>query len=323
MGFPGGSSPPPRPPPPAPSRRLRFEIARTGPLKAASWAELSMKSDTFALILSGESEYPQPSAQTTAPAAAAAPPPSTVSPSLPPAAAPAAATPLPVVPEDPGKCASFRGRVMGCIQQGQQYEDERLQGLALSLLDWGVTERAAAAAAADGTCERVHLAKELLTWFKSSFFSWTNSPKCSKCGGGTNGIGAVAASPDERRFLAGHTELYRCDCGTVTRFPRYNHVEKLLQTRTGRCGEWVQAFVLFCRALVRTHAPSRAMPCTPFLIVLGRVSTLVPRWTGPITCGLKYSFPRSAGGATPIPAKRLGACARVCAAAVHVLVRCG
>lgn len=91
----------------------------------------------------------------------------------------------------------------------------------------GVTERAAAAAAADGTCERVHLAKELLKWFKNSFFSWTNQPKCSKCGGGTDAIGAAAPSPDERRFLAGHVELYRCACGTITRFPRYNHVEKV------------------------------------------------------------------------------------------------
>lgn len=138
---------------------------------------------------------------------------------------------------------------MSSIQQSQQYEDERLQALALGVLDWGVTERAAAAAASDGSCERVALAKELLKWFKNSFFSWTNQPKCSKCGGGTEAIGAAAPSPDERRYLAGHVELYRCACGTITRFPRYNHVEKLLETRTGRCGEWVQAFVLFCRAL--------------------------------------------------------------------------
>jgi peptide-N4-(N-acetyl-beta-glucosaminyl)asparagine amidase len=132
----------------------------------------------------------------------------------------------------------------------RRYEDERLQSQALALLDWGVTERAAAAAAADGSCERVHLAKELLHWFKNSFFSWTNAPKCSKCGDPTSAIGATGPTPDERLFLAGHVEVYRCNCGATTRFPRYNHVEKLLQTRTGRCGEWVQAFVLFCRALV-------------------------------------------------------------------------
>ena len=33
---------------------------------------------------------------------------------------------------------------------------------------------------------------------------------------------------------------YRCSiCLRTTRFPRYNHPEKLLETRKGRCGEWV------------------------------------------------------------------------------------
>ena len=132
---------------------------------------------------------------------------------------------------------------MSTIQQSLQYEDERLQGLALGLLDWGVTERAAAAAVADGSCERVHLAKELLKWFKNGFFSWTNQPKCSKCGGATSGIGATAPTPDERRYLAGHVELYRCSCGTITRFPRYNHVEKLLETRTAPTPNFNTAFM--------------------------------------------------------------------------------
>jgi peptide-N4-(N-acetyl-beta-glucosaminyl)asparagine amidase len=46
---------------------------------------------------------------------------------------------------------------------------------------------------------------------------------------------------EERRFHAGVVELYYCDsCHRVTRFPRYNHPGKLLQTRRGRCGEWAQ-----------------------------------------------------------------------------------
>jgi hypothetical protein len=40
--------------------------------------------------------------------------------------------------EDPSKCAQFRGRILSTVQQSQQYEEERLQALALGLLDWFV-----------------------------------------------------------------------------------------------------------------------------------------------------------------------------------------
>jgi peptide-N4-(N-acetyl-beta-glucosaminyl)asparagine amidase len=75
-----------------------------------------------------------------------------------------------------------------------------------------------------------------------------NSPEC--CQASTTGIGMGQATSEELRWGGKRVELYKCiRCGRVSRFPRYNHPEKLMQTRTGRCGEWANVFTLFCYAL--------------------------------------------------------------------------
>ena len=90
----------------------------------------------------------------------------------------------------------------------------------------------------------------LLNWFKSSFFKWMNAPDCSVCGSTTSNQGMVPPSPEELQWGGNRVENYRCNsCGQFTRFVRYNHPGKLLQTRIGRCGEWANCFTLCCRAL--------------------------------------------------------------------------
>ena len=88
--------------------------------------------------------------------------------------------------------------------------------------------------------------KELLHWFKKEFFSWCNKPKCPVCETDKNvqTVGAVPSNEYERSFQSYKTEIYRCDgCeGIEVRFPRYNSPLKLLQTKTGRCGEWANLF---------------------------------------------------------------------------------
>ena len=90
----------------------------------------------------------------------------------------------------------------------------------------------------------------LLSWFKNSFFKWMNSPDCSSCGNTTSSQGMVAPTEEDLRWGGNRVENYRCNtCGHFTKFVRYNHPGKLLQTRVGRCGEWANCFTLCCRAL--------------------------------------------------------------------------
>ena len=62
--------------------------------------------------------------------------------------------------------------------------------------------------------------------------------------------GHVTPLQEEREMHASRVENYKCrTCKVETRFPRYNHPMKLFETRTGRCGEWANAFTCVCVAL--------------------------------------------------------------------------
>ena len=92
-----------------------------------------------------------------------------------------------------------------------------------------------------------------MKWFKKDFFSWCQKPACPSCGkgkGAQEGIGQDKPTPEEQQGWASVVEVYRCKgCNHVHRFPRYNNPATLLTTRTGRCGEWANAFTLMCRAM--------------------------------------------------------------------------
>ena len=138
-------------------------------------------------------------------------------------------------------------------------EDEMLQALALSHLplDTITTEASATLELNASLGESLPFALEdlvvqgVLKWFKTSFFTWMDNPKCSGCGSKeTKSLSAQAPTPEERQYGAGRTEVFSCpSCPTLTRFPRYNDQAKLLETRTGRCGEWANCFLLFLRAI--------------------------------------------------------------------------
>ncbi|GFH07308.1 TGc domain-containing protein, partial [Haematococcus lacustris] len=55
------------------------------------------------------------------------------------------------------------------------------------------------------------LAKELLAWFKTSFFSWVDVAACQACGNtSTQSSGPAPPNPDEMAHRASRTELYTC-----------------------------------------------------------------------------------------------------------------
>ncbi|XP_029155333.1 peptide-N(4)-(N-acetyl-beta-glucosaminyl)asparagine amidase [Nylanderia fulva] len=87
---------------------------------------------------------------------------------------------------------------------------------------------------------------ELLHWFKSDFFKWVNSPKCSICSAECV-YESVVPSTNRR---CSRIELHKCKkCNVIVEFPRYSHPELLLTLRRGRCGEWANVFTLLCRSL--------------------------------------------------------------------------
>lgn len=66
-------------------------------------------------------------------------------------------------------------------------------------------------------------------FLSGSFFHWLNKPHCADCGTETEHKGGAHPTDEERLWLAGMVEVYRCpNCGKDERFPRYNHPQKLL-----------------------------------------------------------------------------------------------
>ncbi|KAF4657410.1 Peptide-N(4)-(N-acetyl-beta- glucosaminyl)asparagine amidase [Perkinsus chesapeaki] len=95
------------------------------------------------------------------------------------------------------------------------------------------------------------LLKEVVIWFKKSFFKWMDKPECAACGcKNTESQGVTTPTAEEQKGMAGQVEIYRCTvCGSLTRYPRFNHPVALLHTRSGRCGEWANCFCLVARSL--------------------------------------------------------------------------
>jgi len=151
----------------------------------------------------------------------------------------------------------FLLRLQSSLQHVLLYEDPDLRRQTHSIIPLAELKKKAKEASErtkqggeTGVDEKDCLILELLSWFKGTFFKWVDKPPCPSCGSLTFPVGVVPPTPEEAMWGAGNVESYKCqNCGKATRFPRYNHPAKLLETRRGRCGEWANCFTLCCRAV--------------------------------------------------------------------------
>eukprot|EP00250_Pteridium_aquilinum_P011734 c20270_g1_i1 orf=444-2627(-) len=149
----------------------------------------------------------------------------------------------------------FASRLEDYISQVLQYEDPSRQEKARETVQLDeLEEKAVIALAKEGkrnpTPEELehYVLFQLLIWFKK-FFRWINSAPCFLCGVETDNIGMGKPTSEELQFGGNRVELFRCKmCHSITRFPRYNDTRKLIETRSGRCGEWANCFTQYCRA---------------------------------------------------------------------------
>ncbi|TMW56118.1 hypothetical protein Poli38472_008766 [Pythium oligandrum] len=146
----------------------------------------------------------------------------------------------------------MRRRLQGSLQRVGVYEDPQVQAEALKHIPVEKLHERAKANPTPWPSYQDELVMQLTHWFKREFFTWMNQPKCGSCGFNKTGLVHTEgpSTPEERAGDTSRVEVYQCpQCRNRTRFPRYNDPVKLLETRTGRCGEWANCFTLCCRAM--------------------------------------------------------------------------
>ena len=109
------------------------------------------------------------------------------------------------------------------------------------------------------TSSSTRFLQRLVRCFKERM-TWINSPFCpNQCHNNTTNTNESTCisigmregeTIEEREGQANRVEVYKCQvCSKIVTFPRYNSVRKLLQTGSGRCGEYANLFGLVCRSM--------------------------------------------------------------------------
>lgn len=141
----------------------------------------------------------------------------------------------------------------------------------------------------DGLGYDDRLVKQTLAYFKE-FFSWVDRPDC-ECGGKTQPTGS--RPPPKNEDDVSVVETYRClDCGKNVDFFRINNPVSLLRTRRGRCGEWVNCFMLVLQAVLGADAQLRYILNVEDHVWVEYYSTHLRRWVHLDPCEKAFDEPR-------------------------------
>lgn len=144
------------------------------------------------------------------------------------------------------------------------YEDKNLQMKALSAVPIrDITDRASQRLRAEQKVARElkknleeaelyekYFLHELIDWFRKDYFSWVDVRICKDCDIDMTLVRDCLRQGSSKPSYTYNIEVYECSmCGLVSEFPRYHDANMLLNTKEGRCSEWVQIFTLIVRAL--------------------------------------------------------------------------
>jgi len=84
---------------------------------------------------------------------------------------------------------------------------------------------------------------QITKWFKECCFRFLWEPMCLTCKEKTTRLSITEPNDEESVHSCSRTEIFECaKCKSIIRFPRYNSVPKLFETKVGRCGEFANAF---------------------------------------------------------------------------------
>ncbi|KAJ3123361.1 peptide-N4-(N-acetyl-beta- glucosaminyl)asparagine amidase [Nowakowskiella sp. JEL0407] len=168
---------------------------------------------------------------------------------------------IPSLIEDTPERIKFFEEIKSQSVRVRVYDDIDLQSKALEEIPVDILHEAAQKSFDEwgmnkgSECQAVNsfkdeLMRHLMDWYKKEYFSWVNAPACDYCGSQTTLEQHSTGTPEEQRYGGSRVEIYKCgSCSNHTRFPRYNDLIKLMQTRRGRCGEWANVFCLFTKAM--------------------------------------------------------------------------